>query len=165
FHRSCDGVVRVCYSRLPCALWPRRRMARTRCSLTREESPARRRRSAKRLRPRVWPRTPDGHGWCHRRAAHRALAPRSHQPFFPQSKAVLAAGYSLAGVTAILLCIGTSSLALLAVIFMLAGLYIGTEEPLEDSLSAEIVPKEQHGMAFGTLAAVNAVGDFLSSLL
>jgi MFS family permease len=54
---------------------------------------------------------------------------------------------------------------LLAVIFILAGLYIGTEEPLEDSLAAEIVPKEQHGMAFGTLAAVNAVGDFLSSLL
>jgi len=27
------------------------------------------------------------------------------------------------------------------------------------------VPQEQHGMAFGTLAAVNAVGDFVSSLL
>jgi MFS-type transporter involved in bile tolerance (Atg22 family) len=51
------------------------------------------------------------------------------------------------------------------VIFVLAGLYVGTEEALEDSLSAELVPKEQHGMAFGTLAAVNAVGDFLSSLL
>jgi MFS family permease len=83
----------------------------------------------------------------------------------PHRKAVLAAGYSLAGVTAILLCTGTNSLPLLAVIFVLAGLYIGTEEALEDSLTAEIVRKEQHGMAFGTLAAVNAVGDFLSSLL
>jgi MFS family permease len=83
----------------------------------------------------------------------------------PHRKAVLAAGYSLAGVTAILLCTGTNSLSLLAVIFVLAGLYIGTEEALEDSLTAEIVRKEQHGMAFGTLAAVNAVGDFLSSLL
>jgi len=83
----------------------------------------------------------------------------------PSRKAVLAAGYSLAGITAILLCIGTSSLWLLALIFILAGLYVGTEEPLEDSLSAELVPKEQHGMAFGTLAAINAVGDFLSSLL
>jgi len=82
----------------------------------------------------------------------------------PSRKAVLAAGYALAGVTAILLCTGTNSLWLLAVIFILAGLYIGTEEPLEDSLAAELVPKEQHGMAFGTLAAVNAVGDFLSSL-
>ncbi len=50
-------------------------------------------------------------------------------------------------------------------IFVLAGLYVGTEEPLEDSLTAELVPKEQHGMAFGTLAAVNALGDFASSLL
>ena len=83
----------------------------------------------------------------------------------PNRKAVLAAGYALAGVTAILLCTGTHSLGLLAVIFILAGLYVGTEEPLEDSLAAEIVPKEQHGMAFGTLAAVNAVGDFASSLL
>ena len=80
-------------------------------------------------------------------------------------KAVLAAGYALAGVTALLLCTGTHSLWLLALIFVLAGLYVGTEEALEDSLSAELVPKEQHGMAFGTLAAVNAVGDFLSSLL
>jgi MFS family permease len=83
----------------------------------------------------------------------------------PKRKVVLASGYALAGVTAILLCTGTHSLRLLAVIFVIAGLYIGTEEALEDSLTAEIVPKDQHGMAFGTLAAVNAVGDFLSSLL
>ena len=83
----------------------------------------------------------------------------------PSRKSVLAAGYALAGVSAILLCTGTHSLPLLAVIFILAGLYIGTEEALEDSLSAELVPQEQHGMAFGTLAAVNAVGDFVSSLL
>ena len=82
-----------------------------------------------------------------------------------QRKFVLAAGYALAGITAILLCTGARSLPLLAVIFVLAGLYIGTEEALEDSLSAELVPQEQHGMAFGTLAAVNAVGDFASSLL
>jgi len=83
----------------------------------------------------------------------------------PQRKVVLASGYALAGVTAILLCTATHSLWPLAVIFVLGGLYIGTEEALEDSLAAELVPKEQHGMAFGTLAAVNAVGDFVSSLL
>lgn len=83
----------------------------------------------------------------------------------PHRKVVLASGYMLAGVTAILLMTGTHSLWLLALIFVLAGLYIGTEEALEDSLAAEMVPREQHGMAFGTLAAVNAVGDFVSSLL
>ncbi len=83
----------------------------------------------------------------------------------PHRRAVLAAGYGLAVVTALLLCTGTHSLWLLSAIFVLAGLYIGTEEALEDSVAAEIVPRDQHGMAFGTLAAVNAVGDFLSSLL
>ncbi len=82
----------------------------------------------------------------------------------PHRKVVLAAGYALAGVTAILLTMSAHHLWLLAVIFILAGLYVGTEEALEDSLAAELIPKEQHGMAFGTLAAVNAVGDFLSSL-
>jgi MFS family permease len=83
----------------------------------------------------------------------------------PHRSAVLAAGYGLAVVTALLLCTGTHSLWLLGGIFALAGLYIGTEEALEDSVAAELVPREQHGMAFGTMAAVNAVGDFLSSLL
>jgi len=80
-------------------------------------------------------------------------------------KAILAGGYALGGVTAILLASGTHSLWWLAVIFVIAGVYVGTEEALEDSLAAELLPKEQHGMAFGTLAAVNAVGDFLSSVI
>jgi len=83
----------------------------------------------------------------------------------PDRKFILAAGYALAGVTAILLTTAPHQLWLLAAIFVLAGLYVGTEEALEDSLAAELIPKEQHGMAFGTLAAVNAVGDFLSSLV
>jgi MFS family permease len=83
----------------------------------------------------------------------------------PHRGKVLAAGYGLAVITALLLSTGTHSLWLLGAIFALAGLYIGTEEALEDSVTAEIVPTEQHGMAFGTLAAVNAAGDFLSSLL
>jgi MFS family permease len=83
----------------------------------------------------------------------------------PNRRMVLSGGYGLAVVTALLLCTGTHSLWLLGGIFMLAGLYIGTEEALEDSVAAEMMPREQHGMAFGTMAAVNAVGDFLSSLL
>jgi len=83
----------------------------------------------------------------------------------PSRKAVLAAGYALAGFTAILLCSPTHSLWLLVLIFALAGIYVGTEEALEDSLAAELVPREQHGMAFGTLAAVNAIGDFVSSIV
>jgi MFS family permease len=80
-------------------------------------------------------------------------------------KVVLAAGYALACGTAILLAAAPQQVWLLALIFSLAGIYVGTEEALEDSLAAELIPKEQHGMAFGTLAAVNAVGDFLSSIV
>jgi MFS family permease len=83
----------------------------------------------------------------------------------PQRKYILAAGYALAGVTAILLTTAATHLGLLALIFILAGIYVGTQEALEDSLAAELIPREQHGLAFGTLAAVNAVGDFLSSLV
>src|SRR5580692_2606409 len=83
----------------------------------------------------------------------------------PQRKVVLASGYFLAAITAILLCTSTHSIWVLGVIFVLGGLYFGVVDALEDSVAAELVPKEQHGMAFGTLAAVNAVGDFLSSLL
>ncbi len=83
----------------------------------------------------------------------------------PHRKLVLAAGYALAGATAILLTAAPHQLWLLAGIFTLAGLYVGTEEALEDSLAAELIPQERHGMAFGTLAAVNAVGDFLSSVV
>lgn len=82
-----------------------------------------------------------------------------------QRKYVLVAGYTLAGITAVLLSAGMHNFWLLAGLFALAGAYVGTEEALEDSLAAELVPREQHGMAFGTLAAVNAVGDFFSSLL
>jgi dipeptide/tripeptide permease len=38
------------------------------------------------------------------------------------------------------------------------------EETLEDSLCAELVEQSHHGMAFGVLATVNGVGDFVSSL-
>ena len=83
----------------------------------------------------------------------------------PRRKLVLATGYALAGVTAVLLTLSPHQLPLLAIIFILGGLYLGTEEALEDSLAAELIPREQHGMAFGTLAAINAVGDALSSLV
>jgi len=83
----------------------------------------------------------------------------------PHRKAILAGGYALAGLTAIFLTTTPVSVWLLGGLFVLAGIYVGTEEALEDSLAAELIPREQHGMAFGTLAAVNAVGDFLSSLV
>ena len=82
----------------------------------------------------------------------------------PNRRTVLSAGYGLAVMMALVLVLQPASVPLLALVFGLAGIVVGVEEALEDSLAAELVPQHQHGMAFGTLAAVNAVGDFASSL-
>jgi dipeptide/tripeptide permease len=48
---------------------------------------------------------------------------------------------------------------------VLGGIYVAVEETLEDSFCAELVAEEHHGMAFGTLATVNGIGDFASSVI
>ena len=53
----------------------------------------------------------------------------------------------------------------LTLVFILGGIYVGIEETLEDALCAELVGEAHHGMAFGVLATVNGVGDFLSSIV
>jgi MFS family permease len=83
----------------------------------------------------------------------------------PNRRAVLSVGYGLAVVMALVLMLQPTSVTLLAIVFALAGIVVGVEEALEDSLAAELVSQQQHGMAFGSLAAVNAVGDFASSLV
>ena len=81
----------------------------------------------------------------------------------PQRKFVLAFGYGLAFAMAMTLVGSPVHLFPLGVVFALGGVFVGIEEALEDSITAELVPAAQHGMAFGTLATVNAVGDFASS--
>src|SRR5260370_5809454 len=66
----------------------------------------------------------------------------------PNRKAVLAAGYSLAGVTAILLCTWTNSLLLLAAAFILAWPLPGTARPLQACLSPELFPHAHHRMPY-----------------
>ncbi|HUI06800.1 MAG TPA: MFS transporter [Verrucomicrobiae bacterium] len=80
-------------------------------------------------------------------------------------RALLAGGYALAAVMGLVLMFATLTLAVLAGVFVLAGIYVATEEALEDSLAAELVDQAHHGMGFGMLATVNGVGDFLSSIV
>lgn len=80
-------------------------------------------------------------------------------------KILLSAGYFLAAAMAVsvmILPLGAWSLGL---VFILGGVYVAIEETLEDSLCAELVSADQHGMAFGVLATVNGAGDFLSSII
>lgn len=82
-----------------------------------------------------------------------------------RKRRVLAAGYALAAVMALAIIFLPLTVGTLAAIFVLGGVYVAIEETLEDSFCAELVVEEHHGMAFGTLATVNGVGDCLSSIV
>jgi MFS family permease len=81
---------------------------------------------------------------------------------FPKNL-LLSGGYALAGLMALGIVFLPPGIASLALVFVLGGVQIAIEETLEDSFCAELVEPAQHGMAFGVLATVNGVGDFLSS--
>lgn len=83
---------------------------------------------------------------------------------FPKN-VVLATGYALAAAMALAIIFLPLTVWTLGAIFVLGGIYVAMEETLEDSFCAELVGEEHHGMAFGTLATVNGVGDFLSSIV
>jgi len=78
---------------------------------------------------------------------------------------LLAGGYALGALVAFFLAAGSSSMPVLVLVFALGGIYVGVEETLEDSLTAELVPAPQRGAGFGSLAIVNGMGDLVSSLL
>lgn len=78
---------------------------------------------------------------------------------------LLASGYALAGAMALAIIFLPVSLATFILIFIAGGIYVAIEETLEDSLCAELVEEAHHGMAFGVLATVNGVGDFVSSIV
>jgi MFS family permease len=87
------------------------------------------------------------------------LADHFRKPF------VLATGYGLAALTAVLIIVCPPTVWMFGLIFVAGGIYVAIEETLEDSLCAELVTENQHGMAFGVLATVNGIGDFLSSIV
>lgn len=83
---------------------------------------------------------------------------------FPKPR-VLAAGYGMAALMAGLIIALPLNVWTLAAVFVLGGVYVAVEETLEDSLCAELVDAEHHGMGFGVLATVNGGGDFVSSAM
>lgn len=83
---------------------------------------------------------------------------------FPK-KHVLAGGYFLAAMMAVAIVVLPFTVWSLALIFIFGGIYVAVEETLEDSFCAELVTKEHHGMAFGSLATVNGIGDSVSSIV
>ena len=78
---------------------------------------------------------------------------------------LLAGGYFLAALMAVAIILLPLNLWTLGLVFVIGGIYVAIEETVEDSFCAELAGKEHHGMAFGTLATVNGVGDLLSSVI
>jgi len=82
---------------------------------------------------------------------------------------VLVAGYQLGAATmlgfALLFLANSASIAELAGLFALAGVYLAFEEALEPALAADLTTDPAiRGTAFGTLATVNGIGDFVASV-
>ncbi len=78
---------------------------------------------------------------------------------------LLAGGYALAGAMALAIILLPLTLVTFVLVFVLGGVYVAIEETVEDSLCAELVTENHHGMAFGVLATVNGIGDLVSSFV
>lgn len=80
---------------------------------------------------------------------------------------VLVVGYLLGALTAILIALafwfGIDSIALLAGIFFIAGIYVAIQEALEPTVTAEMVHSDTLAMSYGALGTVNGTAQFISS--
>ncbi|MEW6200013.1 MAG: MFS transporter [Planctomycetota bacterium] len=89
-------------------------------------------------------------------------------------RALLACGYASAALAAVLMLVGVENLpggglwsvyVGLAVMFALGGAGVGIYEAVEDTIAADLLPREIRGSGFGALAIVTGLGDLVSSLL
>lgn len=89
-------------------------------------------------------------------------------------RALLACGYASAALAAVLMLVGVENLpggglwsvyVGLAVMFALGGTGVGIYEAVEDTIAADLLPREIRGSGFGALAIVTGLGDLVSSLL
>jgi hypothetical protein len=71
----------------------------------------------------------------------------------------------MAAFMALIIILLPMNLVTVTLVFILGGIHVGMNETVEDSLSAELVDESRHGMAFGVLATINGVGDFISSVV
>lgn len=75
----------------------------------------------------------------------------------------LIGAYLLAAIYNLLLIAAVPSVAMLAVIFAMAGAVYASQQTLERAIAADLVPEGVRSTGFGVLATVNGIGDFISS--
>jgi MFS family permease len=80
---------------------------------------------------------------------------------------VLIVGYALGALTAVLTAVAflaaTDSVAVLAAVFFIAGLYVAVQEALEPTITAAMVGQDTLATSYGALGTVNGVTKFVSS--
>lgn len=87
------------------------------------------------------------------------------------ARRVLLWGYVLGVLTASLTALafvvapGDLRLAVLCTVFVTGGACVATEDAIEATLTAELVPQRLHNIGYGVLGATNGVGDLISSTL
>jgi MFS family permease len=80
-------------------------------------------------------------------------------------RGLLAAGYLVGTVTYAGFILEPPTVPVLVVLFGLAGIHQATQQSLEKSLAAELLPAAARGSGFGVLATVNGIGDLMSSVM
>lgn len=78
---------------------------------------------------------------------------------------LIAAGYAVGAIVCSGFIFVPASMLWLGLLFALAGVHTAVQQSLEKSLSAELLGAQVRGTGFGVLAAVNGVGDFVSSIV
>ncbi|MCS6871092.1 MAG: MFS transporter [Anaerolineae bacterium] len=80
-------------------------------------------------------------------------------------RTMLIAAYCLAVLMNLLLVGTPSAVLLVALIFVLGGVVYAAQQALERAIAADLVDESVRSTGFGALAAVNGIGDFISSLV
>lgn len=81
------------------------------------------------------------------------------------ARAVFAVGVALFAIAYALFAIAGPTVAVLGAAFILAGVAIGAVETGENAAVAGLAPGDQRGSAFGLLAGIQSMGDFVASAL
>ncbi len=80
-------------------------------------------------------------------------------------KTLLAIGYGLFAVMCVGFLFVDASIAGLAVLFALAGIYVAIVDSMERAFAADLLPLDRRGTGYGVLATVNSFGDLTSSIV
>ena len=76
---------------------------------------------------------------------------------------MLAIGFGIFVATCAVVALGSTSVPAVAAAFVLAATSIAIVDPMEGAFATSLLPAERRGTGFGLLAAINGVGDLVSS--